>query len=225
MRLIKITTLVALSALLLLSLPAFADSWTVFPQPTPGGVYVSSTTDFGGGDGSLNFITSLGPFTYSNPQSENSVPGSWATWGSPPATESSTPNVLYNEGFSTLHIDVSGSFNTIGWELEPDQFMQEDVTVTYHSSDGDSFVLDLMPNGSAGALLFAVQDDTPGSHIVSADITDNAGDDFATAQWRAGNSVTSTTTTSGTTPEPSSMILLGSGLLGVVGFMRRKMNL
>lgn len=218
MRLLKITTLVALSALLLLSLPAFADSWTVFPQPTPGGQYVSSTTNYGGGDGSLNFITSLGPFTYSNPQSENSVPNSWGTWNCPPATESCTPNVLWNEGFSTLHIDVSGSFNTTGFELEPDLFQQEDVQATFHASDGSFFTLDLMPNGSAGALLYAVQDDTPGSHIVSIDIVDNAGDDFATAQWRAGNSST-------TTPEPSSLILLGSGLLGVVGVLRRKMNL
>ncbi len=217
MRLSKLTTLIAIGALLLLSLPAFADSWTVFPQPTPGGVYVTHTTDFGGGDGSLNFITSLGPFTYSNPQSENSVPGSWLTWGSPPATESAFPNVLYNEGFSTLHVDVTpGLYNTIGWELEPDQFQQEEVQVTYHADTGASFTLDLMPNGSAGALLFAVQDDTPGAHIISADIVDLAGDDFATAQWRAGNSPT--------TPEPSTLLLLGTGLLGALGAIRRKMN-
>ena len=218
MRALKIITLVAIGAMLL-SLPAFADSWTVFPQPTSGN-YIPSTTNFGGGDGSQNFITTLGPFTYSNPQSENNVPNSWGTWGCPPATESCTPNVLWNEGFTTLHIDVSGSSNTTGFELEPDLFQQEDVQATFHASDGASFVLDLMPNGSAGALLYAVQDDTAGSHIVSIDIVDNGGDDFATAQWRAGNSGGT-----GTTPEPSSMILLGSGLLGVVGVLRRKMNL
>ncbi len=221
MRLIKITTLVALSALLLLSLPAFADSWTVFPQPGSGSPipYDIFTTNFGGGDGSLNFITSLGPFTYSNPQSENSVPGSWATWGSPPATESAFPNVLYNEGFSTLHVDVGSFFNTTGFELEPDQFQVETVDVTYHSSDGDAFTLTLNPNGSAGALLFAVQDDTPGSNITSIDITDEAGDDFATAQWRAGNSFACCV------PEPGPMVLLGPGLLVALGVIRRKLNL
>jgi hypothetical protein len=218
MRLLKLTTLIALSALLLLSLPAFADSFTVYSQPTPGGQYVTFTTNYGGGDGSGGFINDLGPFHYSFPQSENNVPNSWASWSCPPASESCTPNVLYNVGFSTLHIDISGNFNTIGWELEPDQFQQEEVQVTYHTTGGD-FVLDLFPNGSAGALLFAVTDTTPGARILSADIVDLAGDDFATAQWRAGNVPV------GTTPEPSSMILLGSGILGVVGVLRRKVNL
>jgi hypothetical protein len=216
MRLVKLTTLIALSALLLMSLPAFADSWTVFPTPGTGN-YTSFTTNYGGGDGSGNFITSLGPFSFSNPQSENNVPNSWATWGCPPQTESCSPNVLWNEGFSTLTISTSDRENTIGFELEPDQFAQESVTATFHASDGASYMLTLQPNGSAGALLFAVQDDTRGAYITSVDIVDSAGDDFAIAQLRTGNS--------GTTPEPGTMVLLGTGLLGALGVMRRKMNL
>jgi hypothetical protein len=216
MRLVKLTTLIALSALLLMSLPAFADSWTVFPTPGTGN-YTSFTTNYGGGDGSGNFITSLGPFSFSNPQSENNVPNSWATWGCPPQTESCSPNVLWNEGFSTLTISTSDRENTIGFELEPDQFAQESVTATFHASDGASYMLTLQPNGSAGALLFAVQDDTPGAYITSVDIVDNAGDDFAIAQLRTGNS--------STTPEPGSILLFGSGILGLAGVLRRKMNL
>ena len=217
MRLLKLTTLVALSAVLLLSLPAFADSWGTFAQPTP--AYTGATTNYGGGDGSGNFITSLGPFSFSNPQSENNVPNSWATWNCPPATESCTPNVLWNEGFSTLTITTSDHENILGFELEPDQFQQETVDATFHSSTGDSFTLTLAPNGSAGALLFAVQDLTSGAFITSVDITDEAGDDFAIAQLRSGLAGTG-----GTTPEPGTMVLLGTGLLGALGVMRRKMN-
>lgn len=216
MRLVKLTTLVALSALLLFSLPAFADNWTVFGQPTDGG-YSTFTTNYGGGDGSGNFITSLGPFTFSNPQSENNVPNSWATWGCPPQTESCTPNVLWNQGFSTLTITTSDHENTLGFELEPDQFQQELVQAIFHASDGSSFELDLSPNGSAGALLFAVQNDS-GANITSVDIIDTAGDDFSIAQLRSGNSPV-------TTPEPGSILLFGSGILGLAGVMRRKMNL
>ena len=118
-----------------------------------------------------------------------------------------------------IAITVSDVENTMGFELEPDQFQQELVTATFHSSTGDSFTLSLMPNGSAGALLYAVQDTTAGAHITSVDINDTAGDDFAIAQLRTGG------TSTGTTPEPGTLILLGSGLLGVVGVMRRKINL
>jgi hypothetical protein len=162
----------------------------------------------------------LGPFTFSNPEFQQNVPNSWATWGSPPATESSTPNVLWNQGFSTLTITTSDTENVLGFELEPDQFAQETVEATFHSSTGDSFTLTLMPNGSAGALLFAVQDTTAGAHITSVDITDEAGDDFAIAQLRTGE-----VGGGGTTPEPSSILLFGSGVLGLAGLLRRKMNL
>jgi hypothetical protein len=127
--------------------------------------------------------------------------------------------VLFNAGFSTLTItDSNPSDSIMGFELEPDQFQQELVSATFHSSTGDSFTLSLSPNGSAGALLFAVQDMTGGAHITSVDITDTAGDDFAIAQLRSGGP-------SPTTPEPGTMVLLGTGLLGALGVMRRKMNL
>jgi PEP-CTERM motif len=211
MRLVKLTTLIALC--LVLSLPAFA-GFTTFGQPGDGN-YEASTTNYGGGDGSGGFITSLGPFGFSNPMSENNVPNSWATWGCPPATESCTPNVLWNEGFSTLTLTITGSFTTIGFELEPDQFQQEEVTAQYFNGGTLLGTIDLFPNGSAGALLFAAHADSP---ITSVVITDLAGDDFSIAELRAGNPPS-------TTPEPGTMVLLGTGLLGALGVMRRKMNL
>ena len=99
MRLVKLTTLIALSALLLVSLPAFADSsFTTYAQPTPGGFYVTNTTNYGGGDGSQGNISSLGPFGFSTQLNERNVPGSWGTWGCPPATESCTPNRAVHPG-------------------------------------------------------------------------------------------------------------------------------
>lgn len=211
MRLVKLTTLIALC--LVFSLPAFA-GFTTFSQPGDGG-YMANTTNYGGGDGSLNFITSLGPFGFSNQMSENNVPDSWGTWNCPPATESCTPNVLWNEGFNTLTISVSGNNHIVGFELEPDQFQQEEVTAQYFNGATLLGTIDLFPNGSAGALLFAAQSDQV---ITSVDITDLAGDDFAIAQLRAGGG-------GGTTPEPGTMVLFGTGLIGALGVMRRKMNL
>ena len=218
MRLLKLTTLIALSALLLVSLPAFADSsFTTYAQPTPGGFYVTNTTNYGGGDGSQGNISSLGPFGFSTQLNERNVPGSWGTWGCPPATESCTPNVLYTQGSTSLTLTLTGNFNVAGFELEPDAFAQEEVTATYYATDLTTVLgtIDLFPNGSSGALLFGASD---ASNIGKIVINDLAGDDFAIAQLRAGTFV-------GTTPEPGTMILLGTGLLGALGVMRRKMNL
>ncbi len=218
MRLLKITTLVALSALLLLSLPAFADSsFTTYAQPTPGGVYVTNTTNYGGGDGSGGTISSLGTFNFSSPLVEDNVPNSWATWNCPPATESCTPNVLYSNGATSLTLTLTAHDNIAGFELEPDLFQTDEVTATYYATDMTTILgtIDLFPNGSAGALLFAASDNSAFGKIV---INDLAGDDFAIAQLRQG-------TLSSTTPEPGSILLFGSGILGLAGVLRRKMNL
>ena len=210
MRLVKLTTLIALCTLL--SLPAFA-GFTTFSQPGDDG-YMANTTNYGGGDGSGGFITSLGPFNFSNPQSENNVPNSWATWNCPPATESCTPNILWNEGFNTLTMTFSPT-QILGFELEPDNFAVEEVTAQFFNGANLVGTIDLFPNGQAGALLFAAQTDEAFTSVV---ITDLAGGDFAIAQLREG------TPPPPTTPEPGTMALLGTGLLASLGVMRRKMK-
>jgi PEP-CTERM motif len=207
--------LIAGAAVLLLALPAFADTYTIFSQPTDG-VYLPSTVNYGGGDGSGGTITALPPFSFSSGMVELSVPGGWSTWNCPPATESCTPNVLYSNGQSALFIGLSGTYNTAGFELEPDLFAVETVSVQFFDQNGNIIAdIDRDVNGSGGALLFALQDDTPGKWISGISIVNIAGDDFAIGQLRAGNSI----------PEPGTMLMLGTGLLGALGVLRRKMNL
>jgi hypothetical protein len=206
----RLATLFVLGALLL-SLPAFADVYTVFDQPTDG-VYLPSTTDYGGGDGSGGYILSLGTFDFSYALEESYVPETWETWNCPPATESCTPpNVLYS-GTSSLTLTLTASDNTAGFELEPNRFTTETVTASFYNQSGALIdTISLAPNGDAGALLFALQDDTPGKWIGQIVVTDEASDTFAIAQLRQGNSV----------PEPGGMSILGMFLLGALGLYRK----
>jgi PEP-CTERM motif len=217
MRLVKFTTIIAIGALLILSIPAFADNFTIFNNPGDGN-YLTATTNYGGGDGSGGTISSLGTFNFSNLQTEVNVPNSWATWNCPPFTESCTPNALWNQGFSTLTLTLTAQDNVAGFELEPDNFAVETVDASFFNQNGALIAtITRDVNGSGGALLFALADTTPGSWISRIDITDEAGGDFAIAQLRQGGA-------SGTTPEPGTMVLLGTGLLGALGVMRRKLN-
>ena len=64
MRLMRLS-LIALGIVLLAGSPMFADSYTIFNQPTDG-VYLASTTNYGGGNGSGSSIASLGTFGFSS---------------------------------------------------------------------------------------------------------------------------------------------------------------
>ena len=216
-------TYLALSLLLIVSAvgcvqPVFADSFTIFGQPNDGN-YKPSTTNYGGGDGSGGTIGSLGPFKFDIGLVELSVPSTWSTWNSPPFTESNTPNVLWTNGVTFLQLSLpkQQQFNTAGFELQPDLYASETIQAAFYNQSGGLIgTITRDVNGYAGALLFALQDDSPGQSIGYILVTDEAGDDFAIAELRAGNSPAEL-------PEPGTLTVLIPGLLGAGCGLRRKL--
>lgn len=207
---IMLSALAAATALTCVS--ARADFVTI-PQPTS--AYLSSTTLLDFTDPDFTLISSLSgggeTLSYDNPLDEQTVPVSWGTWGSPPATETSTPRVGYTEGNSTLTITLSNPASTFGLEIEPDFPFVEETTADFYSGSALAGVIDLFPNGDSGALLFAGSTTT--DPFTSVVITNLADDDFAIAQQRF---------TLASVPEPASFFLIGSTLLGALVLVRRR---
>ena len=159
-RLIIVTvTLIVLFGLS--AIPSMASTFTPITQPDA--EYVASTTkiDISGltygssydsiSDGSLtvsfdNPLGKLGP-----------VPTGWATWSSPPYSESANPDVLFTNGEYDLTMTLSQPCTTFGFELEPNPFTDEDYDVDFILMSGPTVVgtITMTVNGDHGARLFA----------------------------------------------------------------------
>jgi hypothetical protein len=93
---------------------------------------------------------------FSVPMSKQTVPGGWATWGSPPDTESATPEVLTTQGATKVVLTYSVRGRRVGVEAEPDPFAVRSIRATFRRLDGTKIGrIARNPDGSAGALLYA----------------------------------------------------------------------
>ena len=152
------------------------------PVPTPG--YLAATTKIDISNlpsGSLHdFITDNGiTVTFSTPmQKLGPVPDGWATWSSPPFSESANPDVLYTVDQNSLTMELSDSARIFGFELEPFFFGVSTYTADFYSGDPlvDSITRDV--NGNAGARLFGRVGEPINRVVVSGP------DTFAIAQIR-----------------------------------------
>ena len=199
---------------------AGAGSFVIAPAPShafstftsPDSLYLSSTT--------LIDISAIPEFTsltsvtdgtqtvsFSGTVQKRQVGSSWLTWGSPPATESSTPPVLFYTGDS-LTLSLSSPSSIFGFELQPNIFSQFSYTASYYSGASLLGSINRSPDGSAGALLYAASTRDITRVEISATGTSSQG--FAIAQLRYG---------AGTTSVPGPLPILG--VAAAFGFSRK----
>ncbi len=208
-----------LATLLLAGAVAAPLSATLIPIAQPNASYTSSTTLLPVTATELSNVSSItdGIFTatFSEPLQVATVPTNWLTWGSPPAVENSTPRVLITPGTTStlLTITFSQPVTLFGLEAMPDAFGPEPMTENFYNGSTNIGSIQLTPDGSAGALLFAASSTIP---ITSIDITTTAnpsanGTDFAVAELRYSLA----------TPEPNTWIAMATGL-GIIAWSRRR---
>jgi hypothetical protein len=165
----------------------------------PLGVPISSVTD-----GTLSVA-------FDHPRSPEQVGVTWATWSSPPFSETATPIVLpdfRSGGLPTATFTFSQALSAFGMELEPDPFGMHPITVSFF--DGATLVgtISQMVEGSAGAREFAATTTT--QQFTSVTISSDF--DFAAAQLRYTTSV----------PEPGTLALSAVGFVGLLAYAWRR---
>ncbi len=194
------TARIGLLALTAAALPKCALRADFIPILQPTIAYLNGTTRLAFTDPDQTIIGggSIGGETliYSSDLVEYTVPTSWATWGSPPAVETSRPRVGFTNGISSLGISLIKPVRAFGLEVEPDNPAVEETTAAFYSGSTLVGTIDRFPNGNAGAVLYAAfTTTTPFTRVV---ITNLDGDDFAIAQERFTLAV----------PEPATLLLL-----------------
>ena len=174
---------------------------TLFVLPAEGGTFSSLTS----GSQTLTFANTLLSAT---------VPSTWATWSSPPNSESSTPVVGYDPALSDT-LTLSQPVAIFGFELEPADFGVQNYIVDYFNGSTLLGSITIGVEGNSGARLFAQE--VTGNLINKVTVTGDSSDGFAMANLRFALA------SSTDVPEPGSgvLILLGGALASLRVFGRK----
>lgn len=191
-----------------------AAAFTVISSPDAG--YLGSTTLIG--ISGIPDTTSVGSITdgtqtvgFGTAMEKRTYPGSWATWSSSPFSENpGTVPLLYSAGATGVTMTLAQETTIFGFEAEPNPFSIHSMTASFY--DDASFIGSItltQVDGSGGARLFAASD--PGGFdkvVFSTDV------DFGSAFFRYAGAPTGV-------PEPTTLLLLGLGLIGAAAIKRK----
>jgi hypothetical protein len=127
------------------------------------------------------------------------VPTTWSSWGAPPNVESSTPRVLWTNGFTSLTLSIGGPVNEFGFEAQPNTSVVSSMLASFYQGASLVGEIPLDVDGNGGARLFAATSTDKFNRIVVS-----STDDFAIAEIRSGS-----------VPEPAGLTLLTLGAAAV----------
>ena len=138
----------------------------------------------------------------------------WDTWNSPPAVETSTPEVLVRAPGNSLAMSLSVLSTTFGFELQGVEYIDSQFLVTFLDAALNPVgSINLTVNGDGGALLFAASTTTsPFSRVVINNTSEDANG-FAIANLRYT-----------AVPEPASVAMIAQAIaaVGFYGWRKRR---
>jgi PEP-CTERM motif len=135
--------------------------------------------------------------------------------------------LLWNEGaFQQTNIDIGVLFNTLvdggGAQIQADFFGPFTATLTAFDSIGNVIGSTVMAgnsnsNADGSAIFISFNSGSPNVAFLNFNVVDQFGGDSL--------AIDTLTIYPSTVPEPGSLLLLGSGLLGAVAYGRRRLGL
>ncbi len=213
---VRSATIVALTVLWLA--PAIDCSATILSTPSPS--YLANTVPISFGDPDEALIDSIsgGGLTiqFSSLMRASTVGDNWASWGSPPDTESATPRVLWSgldDDFfpvTAITLLLSSAVSVFGFEAEPGPTEFHTLTASFFSKGVLQESISQSVNGNAGARLFAARAH-PGELLDSVTITSDT--DWAAGQFRFATAIS--------TPSSFNTVLIGLAALIAILLTRR----
>lgn len=185
-------------------------------QPTP--AYVASTFKLTAGAPEFTVIGGLTDgsrsVTFGASMMVFHAPTEWSTWNVPPFVEP-TPTEVYEPNdlhLTSISMSLGAPAGIFGFEAEPDNLGVEPLTATWYDALNDVLASETLEvDGHGGAMLFAYESDA--NDIDHVSFSNGVVDDFALGNIRVGDVTPS--------PEPASLVLVGTGLLGMIGIARR----
>jgi PEP-CTERM motif len=202
-------TRLAATTLGLVALLSGAARADFIPIGSPDATYLGATSSLGVSAADFDVVTALSDGTqvaaFDIGTVALTVPTTWATWGSPPNTESATPRVLWTNGFTSMTINLALPSFIFGFEAQPNTSVVSNLTVDFFSLGVLVGEISLDVDGNAGARLFAASTTTDAFDMIVI----SGVDDFAIANLRYAAAIV--------VPEPGSvaLVLLGIVLLGL----------
>jgi hypothetical protein len=137
-------------------------------------------------------------------------------------------HLLWNEGgFQQTGIDIGVLFNNLsaggGAQIQADFFGSFVATLTAFDNGGNVIGTTVMngnsnSNGDGSAIFLSFQSNSANVSFLNFNVVDAFGGDSMAID-------TLTVYSNGTVPEPTSLLLLGSGLVGAVAYGRRRLGL